>query len=41
MLLSNGKGSIRQGDFYCVTETGPLRGKKCQEEMGMRRTKSG
>lgn len=36
MLFSRGKGPIRQGDFYCVTEE-PFRGKRCQEEVGVRR----
>lgn len=40
MLLNNGKGFIKQGDFNCVKEMGPLRGKECQEETDGRRTKS-
>lgn len=38
MLLSRGKGSVTQGQFY-VKEKEPLRGKKCQEEAGVRRIK--
>lgn len=38
MLLSRGKGSVARGQFY-VKEKEPLRGKKCQEEAGVRRIK--
>lgn len=41
MLLNNGKGFIKQGNFNCVKELGPLRGKECQEETDGGRTKSG